>query len=156
MENQVLYISSKVTISSNFRVLYQRPDIYLLDDPLSALDLNVARQLFHECVGQNMVQIFVKHNQVEHSQAWFQWYFTDSISKCIFLEVLFFSAGSNFIDPSSVGYSWQCVSTGSGICIVRDQAIAWTNFGPLHRQTYFIRPQWIMCTTDNLSLISVH
>lgn len=32
------------------RAVYKQADIYLLDDPLSAVDINVAQQLFHECI----------------------------------------------------------------------------------------------------------
>lgn len=33
------------------RCCYREADIYLLDDPLSAVDAHVGRQLFDECIG---------------------------------------------------------------------------------------------------------
>ncbi|KAG4076114.1 hypothetical protein HA402_011460 [Bradysia odoriphaga] len=35
------------------RCVYRKSDIYLFDDPLSAVDANVARHLFSECIGPN-------------------------------------------------------------------------------------------------------
>jgi len=32
------------------RALYQDADIYLLDDPLSAVDPEVAQNIFHKCI----------------------------------------------------------------------------------------------------------
>jgi len=32
------------------RAVYSRNDIYLLDDPLSAVDAKVARKLYHNCL----------------------------------------------------------------------------------------------------------
>ena len=33
------------------RAVYSNADIYLLDDPLSAVDSNVGKQLFHNVIG---------------------------------------------------------------------------------------------------------
>lgn len=33
------------------RAVYRRADIYLLDDPLSAVDAHVGRYLFQNCIG---------------------------------------------------------------------------------------------------------
>lgn len=50
------------------RALYRRADVYLLDDPLSAVDAHVGRHLFDECIGpygmlarQNATRILVTH-----------------------------------------------------------------------------------------------
>lgn len=32
------------------RAVYSESDVYLLDDPLSALDVRVGRQIFQECI----------------------------------------------------------------------------------------------------------
>ena len=39
---------------------YANPDLVLLDDPLSAVDAQVARHLFEECIGRE--GIFIKQN----------------------------------------------------------------------------------------------
>ena len=39
-----------VRLSKMHRALYQDADIYLLDDPLSAVDANVGRHIFHKCI----------------------------------------------------------------------------------------------------------
>ncbi|XP_022257321.1 multidrug resistance-associated protein 1-like [Limulus polyphemus] len=49
------------------RAVYQDTDIYLLDDPLSAVDSHVARSLFHHVIGHNgllqkKTRILVTHN----------------------------------------------------------------------------------------------
>lgn len=46
------------------RCLYQDSDIYLLDDPLSAVDTRVSRQLFQKCIKEHLrgkVRILVTH-----------------------------------------------------------------------------------------------
>ena len=35
------------------RAVYQDEDIYLLDDPLSAVDIHVGKQLFDQVIGPN-------------------------------------------------------------------------------------------------------
>jgi ATP-binding cassette, subfamily C (CFTR/MRP), member 4 len=46
------------------RALYSDSDIYLLDDPLSAVDARVARELFQNCIrnlAQNKTVLLVTH-----------------------------------------------------------------------------------------------
>lgn len=50
------------------RAVYRMADVYLLDDPLSAVDPHVGRHLFKECIGprgrlacQNATRILVTH-----------------------------------------------------------------------------------------------
>eukprot|EP00043_Microstomoeca_roanoka_P004214 m.48205 g.48205 ORF g.48205 m.48205 type:complete len:1423 (-) comp12387_c0_seq3:88-4356(-) len=53
------------------RAVYRQADIYLLDDPLSAVDTEVGRHLFTECFQnllKNKTRILVTH-QVQHLQA---------------------------------------------------------------------------------------
>jgi len=50
------------------RAVYRRADIYLLDDPLSAVDSHVGRHLFEECICgylRHKTRILVTH-QVHH------------------------------------------------------------------------------------------
>ena len=43
----------------NYRAVYKKADIYLLDDPLSAVDTHVGKHLFEECVqGESTTSIF--------------------------------------------------------------------------------------------------
>ena len=45
------------------RAVYQSSDIYLLDDPLSAVDAHVARQLFDRVIGpRGLLKDTVKHS----------------------------------------------------------------------------------------------
>ncbi len=49
------------------RAVYSDSDIYLLDDPLSAVDPHVAKQLFKEVIGRNgllrdKTRLFVTHH----------------------------------------------------------------------------------------------
>lgn len=56
------------------RAVYKKADIYLLDDPLSAVDANVGKHIFRECIQQylaNKICILVTHQlqyltEVEH------------------------------------------------------------------------------------------
>lgn len=50
------------------RALYRRADIYLIDDPLSAVDTHVQSHLFDECIGpkgflarENATRILITH-----------------------------------------------------------------------------------------------
>lgn len=50
------------------RALYRKADIYLVDDPLSAVDAHVQLHLFNECLGpngylakQNATRVLVTH-----------------------------------------------------------------------------------------------
>jgi len=36
------------------RALYSQADIYLLDDPLSAVDPQVANKIFNDCIGEHL------------------------------------------------------------------------------------------------------
>ena len=54
--------------SSFARALYRKADIYLIDDPLSAVDTHVQSHLFHKCIGpngylarQNATRILITH-----------------------------------------------------------------------------------------------
>lgn len=50
------------------RCVYRDADIYLLDDPLSAVDIHVAKHLFDECISgylSRKTRILVTH-QVQH------------------------------------------------------------------------------------------
>lgn len=50
------------------RAVYRKADIYLLDDPLSAVDTHVGAQLYDECIGprgflakQNATRVLATH-----------------------------------------------------------------------------------------------
>lgn len=46
----------------SFRALYKQADIYLLDDPISAVDPNVGNHLFEKCIkGNHAKKIFAKY-----------------------------------------------------------------------------------------------
>ncbi|XP_044727747.1 ATP-binding cassette sub-family C member 4-like [Chrysoperla carnea] len=52
------------------RAIYRDADIYLLDDPLSAVDVNVGKHIFHECIEKYLkgkTRILVTH-QIQHLQ----------------------------------------------------------------------------------------
>lgn len=47
-----------------FRAVYRDADIYLLDDPLSAVDVHVGKHLFDQCINgylKNKTRILVTH-----------------------------------------------------------------------------------------------
>ncbi|XP_061290380.1 ATP-binding cassette sub-family C member 4-like [Bos javanicus] len=61
------------------RALYQNADIYLLDDPLSAVDAEVSRHLFKQCICQGLhekITILVTH----------QWQYLKNASQILVLE----------------------------------------------------------------------
>ena len=46
------------------RALYADSDIYLFDDPLSAVDIKVAKKIFHQCIkplSDHKIVILVSH-----------------------------------------------------------------------------------------------
>ncbi len=46
------------------RALYRKADIYLLDDPLSAVDVRVGRHIFEQCIQNHLagsLRILVTH-----------------------------------------------------------------------------------------------
>lgn len=45
-----MYNECPVRESSVFRAVYKEADIYLLDDPLSAVDIRVGHHLFDDCI----------------------------------------------------------------------------------------------------------
>ncbi|XP_044727746.1 ATP-binding cassette sub-family C member 4-like [Chrysoperla carnea] len=52
------------------RAIYRDADIYLLDDPLSAVDVNVGKHIFHECIEKYLkgkTRVLVTH-QIQHLQ----------------------------------------------------------------------------------------
>lgn len=52
------------------RAVYKQADIYLLDDPLSAVDTHVGKELFKQCITgylKNKIVILVTH-QIQHLQ----------------------------------------------------------------------------------------
>lgn len=67
------------------RAIYQQADIYLLDDPLSAVDTKVARRLFKDCIIdflKDKTRILVTH----------QLHFLRQSDKIVLLErVIYFS-----------------------------------------------------------------
>jgi len=49
----------------SFRALYKQADIYLLDDPISAVDPNVGNHLFEKCIkGNHAKKIFAKYYSI--------------------------------------------------------------------------------------------
>lgn len=55
-----------------YRAIYHEADIYLLDDPLSAVDTHVGKHLFEECILsflKNKTRILVTHQLQYVSQA---------------------------------------------------------------------------------------
>jgi ABC-type transport system involved in cytochrome bd biosynthesis fused ATPase/permease subunit len=56
---------------SVFRTIYKVADMYLLDDPLSAVDTHVGRHLFDDCICdflQGKTRLLVTH-QLQYLQA---------------------------------------------------------------------------------------
>lgn len=61
-------LNSNENISSLARACYRNTDIYLLDDPLSAVDAHVGAHMFDKCIGpkgflarKNATRILVTH-----------------------------------------------------------------------------------------------
>lgn len=73
------------------RAVYRQADIYLLDDPLSAVDTHVAKHLYDECINGylgNKTRILVTH-QVQHLKDADHIVILNNVSKFIQLTVLF-------------------------------------------------------------------
>ncbi|KAL3283296.1 hypothetical protein HHI36_006444 [Cryptolaemus montrouzieri] len=74
------------------RAIYRDADVYLLDDPLSAVDPHVAKHLFEKCIVENLqnkTRILVTHQ-------------TQFLSKADFILVLDNGKVENFIKPSDI------------------------------------------------------
>lgn len=41
------------------RAVYKEADIYFLDDPLSAVDAHIGKQLFQNCIKGNNIHIYI-------------------------------------------------------------------------------------------------
>jgi ATP-binding cassette subfamily C (CFTR/MRP) protein 4 len=66
-----------------FRAVYRDADIYILDDPLSAVDARVGNRLFQNCINgylKNKTRILVTH-QIQ---------FLKDADKIIYLEKVFY------------------------------------------------------------------
>lgn len=65
----ILHGYIKIYVGDYFnRSVYRNADIYLLDDPLSAVDTHVGKQLFNECIKsylRDKTRILVTH-QIQH------------------------------------------------------------------------------------------
>lgn len=72
------------------RAVYREADIYLLDDPLSAVDIHVSKHLYDECVNgylANKTRILVTH-QVHHLKSADEIIILNNVS-CVFFLITF-------------------------------------------------------------------
>lgn len=85
------------------RAVYREADIYLLDDPLSAVDSHVGKHLFNECIGPNgrlarrgATRVLVTHQVHFLKDADWVIVLKDVCSTFVFFVFLFFNYSSLF------------------------------------------------------------
>lgn len=73
-----------------YRAVYRDVDIYLLDNPLSAVDVHVAKRIFQDCMNgllKDKIRILVTH-QRDHLEAADEVIFINNVSKLYYSWVI--------------------------------------------------------------------
>lgn len=89
------------------RAAYRRADIYLLDDPLSAVDIHVGMHMFNKCIGptgclasSNATRIVVTHQVHFLNKADWIVVMEDVLLVNLCFELIFFLSHANFFSYS--------------------------------------------------------